>query len=329
MIRRILGAIILVATTVVLAILIATAFYIGPAIDAISAGLDNSLALTVDALSTVADTLLQTQSTLSSVNDSMDTAAITTGTLSKTVADTVPLLDQVSFLVADQAPTNIEAVQAAVPNIAAVAGVVDDALTKLSSFEIDQTIPIPLNPIDINFDLGIDYEPAVPFDETMLKLGTSLDGLPEALRALDSQLAVSAANLETLSGNLEAAAGDIGAVNAEVAKFIPLLDQYLAMLDQVIGAIEQLSAQIVANLATVKMVATILPIALAVTQLAPLVVGWDLLTGRSDPEVVAKKVEEEMNADAGSARETKMEEMEEHQAGKEAQDTAKESTDEV
>jgi len=318
MFRRILGAIILVATVVVLAILIAAAFFVGPAIDSISSGLDNSLALTVDALNTVADTLSQTQSTLSSVNDSMDTAAITTGTLSKTVADTIPLLDQVSFLVADQAPTNIEAVQAAVPNIAAVAGVVDDALTKLSSFKIDQTIPIPLNPIDINFDLGIDYEPAVPFDETMLELGTSLDGLPVALRALDSQLAVSAANLETLSGNLDAAAGDIGAVNAEVAKFIPLLDQYLALLDQVIGTIDQLSAQIAANLATVKMVATILPIALAVTQLAPLVVGWDLLTGRSDPEVVAKKVEEELEADAGSAGETRMEEMEEHQAGKEA-----------
>jgi hypothetical protein len=326
MIRRILGAIILVATTVVLAILIATAFYIGPAIDAISAGLDNSLALTVDALSTVADTLLQTQSTLSSVNDSMDTAAITTATLSKTVADTVPLLDQVSFLVAEQVPSNIEAVQAAVPNIAAVAGVVDDALVKLSSFEINQTIPIPLNPIDINFDLGIDYEPVEPFDETMLALGTSLDGLPEALRALNSQLEVSANNLEILSSNLDAAAGDIEAVNQEVAKFIPLLDQYMALLDQVIGTIEQLSAQIAANLQTIKVVATILPIALAVTQLAPLVVGWDLLTNKPEPAVVAK---EEPEVTTGSAGAQEIEVTNEYIDDKEAQETVDKGTDEV
>jgi hypothetical protein len=326
MFRRILGAIILVATSVVLVILIATAFFIGPAIDTISTSLDNSLALTIDALNTVADTLSQTQSTLSSVNDSMDTAAITTATLSKTVADTVPLLDQVSFLVSEQAPSNIEAVQAAVPNIAAVAGVVDNALAKLSNFEINQTIPIPLNPIDINFDLGIDYEPVEPFDETMLALGTSLDGLPEALRALDSQLAVSAANLETLSGNLDTAAGDITAVNVEVAKFIPLLDQYMALLNQVIGTIEQLNTQIAGNLATVKMVATILPVALAVTQLAPLVVGWDLLTGKPEPAIVVKEEAEETETIAGSAVAIETEEGEEYPAGKEASDK---STDEV
>jgi ABC-type transporter Mla subunit MlaD len=297
MFRRILGAIILAATLVVLVILIAAAFYIGPAIDSISSGLDNSLALTVDALNTVSDTLSQTQSTLSAVNDSMDTAAMTTTTLSQTVADTIPLLDQISFLVAEQAPSNIEAVQATVPNIAAVAGVVDTALTRLSDFEINQTIPIPLNPVDIQFDLGIEYDPVEPFDETMLTLGTSLDGLPEALRALEGQLAVSADNLETLSNNLDAAAGDIGAVNAEVAAFIPLLDQYLALLDQVIGSIEQLNAQIAANLATVKSVATILPIALALTQLAPLVVGWDLLLNKPETAVVVENIEEAKEAD--------------------------------
>ena len=210
-----------------------------------------------------------------------------------TVSDTIPLLNQISFVVAEQTPQNIEAVQAAVPNIAAVAGVVDDALIKLSDLEFEQTIPIPLNPVEISFDLGIDYEPVEPFDETMLALGTSLDGLPEALRALGSELETSAANLETLSGNLDMAAGNVAAINAEVAKFIPLLDDYLALIDQVIEAIEQLSVQVASNLATVKLVATILPLALALTQLAPLVVGWDLLTGKSEPEVVVKEVYEQ------------------------------------
>ena len=293
MFRRVLGLIILIATVVVLIALLATAIFIGPAIDTISRGLNNSLSLTVDALETVSSTLSQTQSTLSAVNESMDTAVETTTTLSKTVSDTIPLLNQISFVVAEQTPQNIEAVQAAVPNIAAVAGVVDDALIKLSDLEFEQTIPIPLNPVEISFDLGIDYEPVEPFDETMLALGTSLDGLPEALRALGSELETSAANLETLSGNLDMAAGNVAAINAEVAQFIPLLDEYLALLDQVIVAIEQLSVQVASNLATVKLVVTILPLALALTQLAPLVVGWDLLTGKSEPEVFVKEVYEQ------------------------------------
>ena len=301
MFKRILGLIILIATVVVLIILIATAIFMGPAIDTISTGLNNSLSLTVDALETVSATLSQTQSTLAAVNDSLDTAVETTTSLSQTISDTIPLLAQVSFLVAEQAPQNIEAVQAAVPNIAAVAGVVDDSLVKLSDLEFEQTIPIPLNPIEISFDLGIDYEPVEPFDETMLVLGTSLDGLPEALRALGSELEVSAANLEILSGNLDTAAGDVAAINAEVAKFIPLFDEYLALLDQVIVAIEQLSTQIASNLATVKLVATILPLALALTQLAPLVVGWDLLTGKSEPQVIVKEVAEQSAVALSSA----------------------------
>lgn len=328
MFRRILGLIILIATAVVLIALITTSIFMGPAIDALSTGLDNSLSLTVDALETVSATLSQTQSTLSAVNGSMDTAVETTATLSKTISDTVPLLDQVSFLVADQTPRNIEAVQASVPNIAAVAGVVDDALVRLSDLEYKQTIPIPLNPIEINFDLGIDYEPVEPFDETMLALGTSLDGLPESLRSLSGQLDVSAANLETLSSNLDTAGGDIGAINDEVAKFIPLLDDYVALLNQVIAAIEQAGAQVAANLATVRLAATILPIALALTQLAPLVVGWDLLTsGRDETQVVVK----EIAAQPGEAESdsVEVEETREHVAGDKTTESFPENTNDA
>ena len=328
MFRRILGLIILIATAVVLVALIATAIFMGPAIDALSTGLGNSLSLTVDALETVSATLSQTQSTLSAVNGSMDTAVETTATLSKTISDTVPLLDQVSFLVADQTPRNIEAVQASVPNIAAVAGVVDDALVRLSDLEYKQTIPIPLNPIEINFDLGIDYEPVEPFDETMLALGTSLDGLPESLRSLSGQLDVSAANLETLSSNLDTAGGDIGAINDEVAKFIPLLDDYVALLNQVIAAIEQAGAQVAANLATVRLAATILPIALALTQLAPLVVGYDLLTGgRDETQVVVK----EIAAQPGEAESdsVEVEETREHVAGDKTTESFPENTNDA
>lgn len=328
MFRRILGLIILIATVVVLVALIATAVFMGPAIDAISTGLDNSLSLTVDALETVSATLSQTQSTLSAVNDSMDTAVQTTTNLSKTVSDTIPLLDQVSFLVAEQAPQNVEAVQAAVPNIAAVAGVVDDALVRLSDLEFEQTIPIPLNPVEISFDLGIDYEPVEPFDETMLVLGTSLDGLPEALRALSGELEVSAANLETLSNDLDTAAGDVAAINEEVAKFIPLLDEYLALLDQVIVAIEQMGVQIANNLSTVKLIGTILPLALALTQLAPLVVGWDLVTGKSEPQVVVKEVAVEPEVTVRNAAAMDIDETEEVLTDKEDANTSVEGTDE-
>ncbi len=320
MFRRILGIIILLSTLVVLAALLATAFYIGPALDSVGEGLDDALTLSVESMETVSATLEQTQSTLVSVNDSLDTAAETTANLSKTVEDTIPLLDQVSVVVTDQLPENIEAIQTAVPNIAAVATVVDEALTRLSEFEINQTIPIPFNPIEFQYDLGIEYEPEVPFGDSMETLGTSLEGLPEELRSLQSQLEVSAANLDTLSDDLLTASGDVAAINTELAKFIPLLDQYLVLLDQVIVAIGQLQVQIAANLSTIKTVATILPIALALTQLAPLVVGWDLVTARGEKKDDENEVAVQPEPDDSKDSDVEIKEPEEPAADEETED---------
>ncbi len=319
MFRRILGLIILLATLVVLAVLIATAYYFGPALDQLGVTVDNGLALSVETLETVSATLEQTEAALISVNTTMDTAAQTTANLSVTVADTIPLLDQVAVVVSDQLPSNIEAIQSAVPNIAAVASVVDDALTRLSAFEINQTIPIPFNPIEIQYDLGIDYDPEVPFGDSMEQLGTSLEGLPEELRSLRTQLEVSAANLETLSADLDTAAGDIEMINTEVARFIPLLDQYLLLLDQVIAGVEQTRLDLTNNLETVRQVGTILPIALALTQLAPLVVGWDLLTARNKPQVIVKEVEVQPSPVSSETADIK--ETEEPEAESESEDT--------
>lgn len=321
MFRRILGIVILLSTLVVLIVLLATSFYIGPALDSMGEGLDNALTLSVESMETVSATLVQTQSTLVSVNDSLDTAAETTANLSKTVEDTIPLLDQVSVVVTDQLPENIEAIQTAVPNIAAVATVVDEALTRLSEFEINQTIPIPFNPIEFQYDLGIEYEPEVPFGDSMETLGTSLEGLPEELRSLQTQLEVSAANLDTLSDDLLTASGDVAAINTELAKFIPLLDQYLELLDQVIAGVGQLQVQIAANFSTIKTVATILPIVLALTQLAPLVVGWDLVTARGEEKDDEKEAVAQPEPDVPDDSDVEIKEPEEPAADEKTEDT--------
>lgn len=327
MFRRFLGLVILAATIVVLVALLVGAYYFGPALDQVGTTVDNGLALSVETLDTVSATLVQTQAAMVSVNASLDTAAQTTANLSTTIADTIPLLDQVAVVVTDQLPENIEAIQTAVPNIAAVATVVDDALTRLSEFEINQTIPIPFNPIEFQYDLGIDYNPEVPFGDSMEELGTSLEGLPEELRALREQLEVSAANLETLSGDLDTASGDIEAINAELTKFIPLLDQYLGLLDQVIVAVEQLRVDIANNLDTIKLVGTILPIALALTQLAPLVVGWDLLTARNEPQKIVEEAEMKQDYAVISSSDTQTNEKEEQSDDKETADTPAEDSD--
>jgi hypothetical protein len=309
MFRRIIGLVILLATLVVLIALFAAAYYFGPALDAVADSLDNSLTLTVETLETVTATLEQTQSSLLSINTSLDTAAQTTANLSTTVVDTIPLLEQVAVVVSDQLPENIENIQEAIPNIVAVATVVDNTLTRLAAFEINQTIPIPFNPIEIQYDLGIEYDPEVPFGDSMEQLGEGLNGLPEELRALRGELEISAANLQALSDNLDTASGDIAAINAELAKFIPLMDQYLDLVDQVVGGIEKIRTDIVTDIDMVKMVGTAFILALALTQLAPLFVGLDMLTARYEPQVIVKEVLVEQDSSGLAEANSQIEEI--------------------
>ncbi len=257
------------------------------------AGLDSVLAITVDTLDTVSATLEQTQATIVEANKALDTAAEATVNLAKTMSDTQPLMESLAKVAAEDVPDSIEAIQLALPNVAEVAGVIDIALTKLSNFGISQTIPIPFNPITLEFDLGIDYNPAEPFDETISALGDSLEGMPDELRSLQGDLDTLSADLELLTGNIETAAGDVEAINKQVALFIPILDDYLRIVGQISNSMVQARGQLQAQLETVKTVLVALFIFLSLTQLTPLYVGWELVTGQRPGQESQKEVVEE------------------------------------
>jgi len=297
MFRRFLGFIILLVSLIMVALLLGGAYFMGQAVDSAGVAVNNILTLTVDSLDTVSATLEQTQATIVEANNSIATAVSLTENLSKTVADTRPLMDSMTTVVSEDVPDNIEAIQSAIPNVANVAGVVDQAMTTLSNFGIEQTIPIPFNPITLEFDLGIDYEPEEPFDETILFLGDSLEGLPEELRSLSRDLETLSADLDVVSADILTASGDIEALNEQVALFIPILDDYLAIVDQISTSLVRVQSQILAQLDTVKSVGTVVLIFLALTQLTPLYVGWELITGQRGKEQQAETVEKEPEED--------------------------------
>jgi ABC-type transporter Mla subunit MlaD len=274
-------------------VLLAGAFFAGQAVDAVGAGLDSVLAITVDTLDTVSATLEQTKATIVEANKALDTAAEATVNLARTLSDTQPLMGSLTKVVAEDVPGNIEAIEMAIPNVAEVAAVIDTALTKLSNFGVKQTIPIPFNPITLEFDLGIDYDPAEPFDDTISALGDSLEGMPDELRSLQSELDTLSADLALVTGNIETAAGDVEAINKQVALFIPILEDYLRIVGQISNSMVQARGQVLAQLEMVKTALTALFIFLSLTQLTPLYVGWELVTGKRPGQESQKEVVEE------------------------------------
>ena len=283
-IRRILGLIILLTALVILGGSLYAAYFVGDALAGLGAGIRDNLAVASQSLATARDTLTLSRDTFSDVNGGLGTAVAATTNASRTVTDSRPLIDNVGVVVTQEVPEAVEGIQNALPNMIEVAGVIDTTLRTLSSIGIDRTINLPFGgSIPLQFDLGIDYAPAVPFDNTLRGFQASLAGLPESMRGLETDLQTTSANLDALAADLQATSDNLAVINNRVGEVLPLIDQYLALADQLSATIDRLDADIDQQLEMLRLGAIAVLVFLALSQLAPLYLGWELLTGRRDP----------------------------------------------
>ncbi|MCA9956067.1 MAG: hypothetical protein KC434_15165, partial [Anaerolineales bacterium] len=175
-----------------------------------------------------------------------------------------------------QVPDSLETIQQAFPSLEQVAGVIDSTLTTLNNFRIDENI-LGLN---LKYDLGIDYDPEVPFDQSVKELGEGLEGLPESLRTIEIYINVANNNLQTVSQDIRNLADDLETVNGRINELDPILDEYLRLITTTNDRTRQLRGQITDEVQSVKKGITFALVWLAISQVAPLYLGWELVTNR-------------------------------------------------
>lgn len=247
-------------------------------VDEIGDNVLGNLELTSEGLTAVQDTLILAKVALIDVNNGLDTVERTAVGVSVAISDTQPLVDQVILIASDDLPESIEAIEAALPGLVQVAGAIDRTLTTLSNFRIDETVP--LIGFSIQFDLGIDYDPDVPFDESVALLGESLDGLPDRLRSLDQSLQTSSENLGTISEDVLQLSQDLNTINARLAEVDPLLDEYIRIVQDTNDRARFTRLSMQAQLEMIKSIVTIAAIWFGLNQLVPIYVGWEMMAGR-------------------------------------------------
>ena len=303
MFRRISGFVLLLIGLIGVLLSIGGIVYSGRAVDAVVKILDDTLGLTGDSLATVEDTLDLARGTIGDVNASLVTVEETADSLAKTIADTQPLLDEVAQIAGEDAPNSIESVQEAIPAVAEVAGVIDSTLLTLNDFKIEEDIL----GFQLNYDLGVNYAPTTPFDETVAGLGTSLDGFPDRLRELEPSLTAANDNLGSVSENIYAVSDDLAVINGRVAEVDPLLGQYIGIVQQISGTLGSTQSAVQAQVPNAKLVLKVLFAWFGFLQFSLLYLGWDLMTRVVlDEDAIEEAVEEAM------------EEIEEREAREEA-----------
>ena len=280
MFRRILGLLMLLIGIGGIGIAILGAQTGHQLVDRVGTNFEQTLTLTSDSLDTVSETLVLAKSSIADINTVVTTTGTTANNLATTVEDTRPLLEQISTVATDQVPDSLETVQDAFPSLEQVAGVIDRTLVTLNSFRIDEEI----FGFNIQYDLGIDYEPEIPFDQSVQALGQGLEGIPESLRAMEAYITVTNDNLETVSQDIRTLADDLQTVNGRINEFDPILDEYLVLVTDINDSTRQMRAQIEDESARLKNGITLAMVWLALTQIAPLYLGWELLNGRRDKQ---------------------------------------------
>jgi hypothetical protein len=170
------------------------------------------------------------------------------------------------------------------PNIIQVAGIIDRTLVTLSSVGIDRTIPLPFGgSFPLRFDLGIDYDPEVPFDESLRQFETSLVGLPESLRGLEDDLSTTNENLATLAADFQTTGNNLAALDGQIEALLPLLDQYTVLVEDLQATIAGIESNLAGRMNVLRIGLIGLLIGLGLTQLASIYLGWELMSGEREP----------------------------------------------
>ncbi len=288
MFRRIIGLLMLALGTVGIVISAAGVFYGRQAVDSTFRGLDDTLELATQGLDTAVDSLELAKTTLGDVNTGLDTVETATLNMAKTVTDTRPLLDQVSVVVSQNAPASVEAMQSAIPALADVAATIDQTLLTLSQFRIDEEIL----GFQLQYDLGINYSPEIPFDQAFVGLGDSLDGLPQELRSVEGNLTIANANLAAISDSIVAISQDINTINGRVAEVPAQIDSYTGIVRQIDNSLQEIRTQVLQQQERTKLILTFVLVWWGMPQLALVMIGWDFLFGRRG--ATAKEIREDV-----------------------------------
>lgn len=236
-------------------------------------GFEQIFVLAADNLDTVYETLVLTDSMVQQIAESLETISLTAESLAIGINRAQPMLDQVKTVTVEEVPLSLETIQSTIPDVSEAARAIDDTLTILDIFEIDTRV----FGIPIRFDLGIDYDPSNPLEDSVERLGQSLNGLPETLRAMESDIKNANTNLELVGENLDSVTTDLEAVNETITEVSPLLKDNMKLTIESGDQIRQLKSSINRELGNARLFMTLSFIWLGFSQIVPLYLGSLLL----------------------------------------------------
>jgi hypothetical protein len=275
--RRILGLIIIL--TAILGVVISVAGVVAGrrALERLGDELDAGLTTAVETLDNLENTLELSQSTVEAVIGSMDTLEQTALDASEAIDDTRPLITGASELVTVDVADALESVQQTISGLVGLAATIDRTLMALSQFRVEEDVL----GVPITIDPGIEYDPDIPLPEAVNAISDSLAGIPEKLRAFSGEIAISDSNLETIGQDLALISGDIQEMKTSLEALPPLISSFQDNVAVANAQVVDIQSELSSNWRLIRTGLVIFFIWLGLTQIAPLVRGYEMYSQQS------------------------------------------------
>jgi ABC-type transporter Mla subunit MlaD len=279
--RRILGFII-VLTALLGVILSIGGILVGrDVVDRVAAELDTGLLTASETLDNLDRTLQLTKDAVDQVAASLDTLEAALQNASKALDETRPMVKGVGEIVTGDVADSLISLQNTVDPLVSLSATIDTVLKGLSDFAVDQTIL----GIPVKFDLGIDYSPEASLPDTVQAIGDSIEGLPEALRVLSHDVETADENLGIISQDLARISKDLRTMKASLEDLPELIDGFSQNVESAQRQIQSIQAKLSDAIELFKTGLLVFFVWLGFTQIAPLLLGYELMTGsRPDGE---------------------------------------------
>jgi hypothetical protein len=222
MFRKLIGVALIIAGIIGLILSIGGIVGVWVAKEPLTTGLGNTLGTLQTTVQTTSSGLKIAETALTRAVSDVTTMENTIQTASKTVQDTVPLIDSFSVLIADKLPGAVSAVQSALSSAQVSAQAIEGTLKILTA--------IPLLPIE-------PYNPDKPLPDALGEVVTSLDPIPQSLIDMQESLSTSQDNLASISTQVSTISKNVGELRTTLEDTKKVLAQYQNVLTTLEGQI--------------------------------------------------------------------------------------------
>ncbi len=249
----------------------------------VTSGMDFGL----EGLEVVSDTLQVLIQTVDDTATVMDAAVASSESTAETLAALEPAVQELSDIVATDLPDSITAIQDAMPALEQASGAIDQTLRTLAAFEWSTTLPI-IN-YELGFGLGVEYDPLVPLDESVAQLGEELAKLPTHLEGIEANLAKTHQELGETAESVEQVGESLAAVSQDLQTTSEMLAEYDDLLARATSQVREVRWNIRGRIQKGRITLSGILIWLTLSQLAPLYLGYTLLSTRPEAEGPAEE----------------------------------------